>query len=173
MKKDTKKLLISAILSAASVAIMYIGCLTPLDYTAIAMTSMAVVLAVIELNGKYPALIYVVTSILSLIILPNKASALLYTLFFGFYPILKAVFERRHHVVAWILKFSLFNTCLLVIITIVSRILLLEDTGLVMKIPVILIGNVTFLLYDIAFSQLIVLYVVKLRAKFKMKNYFE
>ena len=173
MKNDTKKLLISAILSAASVAVMYIGCLTPLDYTAIAMTSMAVVLAVIELNGKYPILIYVVTSILSIIILPNKASAVLYAMFFGFYPILKAVFERRHPVVAWILKFSLFNTCLLLIITIVSHVLFLEDTGLIMKISVILIGNVTFLLYDIAFSHLIILYVVKLRAKLKLKNYFE
>ena len=86
MNKNTKRLAISAILSAASVAVMYIGCLTPLDYTAIAIASIAVVFAVIELNGKYTYLIYVVTSVLSLLILPNKASALMYTMFFGFYP---------------------------------------------------------------------------------------
>jgi hypothetical protein len=173
MNKNTKKLLISAILSAASVAVMYIGCMTPLDYTAIAMAAIAVVLAVIELNGKYPILIYVVTSILSLLILPNKSSALLYAMFFGFYPILKAVFERFHPIVAWILKFSLFNTCLLLLITIISRVLFIEDTGLVMKVPVIILGNIAFLLCDIAFSQLITLYIVKLRAKLKLKNYFE
>jgi hypothetical protein len=173
MKTNTKKMAVSAILSAASVAIMYIGCLTPLDYTAIAMTSMAIVFAVIELNGKYPLLIYTVTSILSLLILPNKTSALFYTLFFGFYPMFKAMFERRHYVIAWILKFSLFNTCLLLLITVTVYILHLADTGLGMQITVILFGNFTFLLYDIAFSQLVTLYLVKLRKKLKLKNYFE
>ena len=173
MKTNTKKIAVSAILSAVSVAVMYIGCLTPLDYTAIAMASMAVVFAVIELNGKYPLLIYAVTSILSLLLLPNKASALLYTMFFGFYPMFKEMFERRHYVVAWILKFSLFNTCLLLLITISVYVLHLEDTGLAMQIPVILLGNIAFLLCDIAFSQMITLYLVKLRKKLKLKNYFE
>lgn len=173
MNKNTKRLAISAILSAASVAVMYIGCLTPLDYTAIAIASIAVVFAVIELNGKYTYLIYVVTSVLSLLILPNKASALMYTMFFGFYPICKAAFERRHHVISWILKFSLFNTCLLLLITVTTYILHIQDTGLEFRITVILLGNVTFLLYDIAFTQLITMYLVKLRTKLKLKNYFE
>lgn len=173
MNKNTKKLAISAILSAASVSVMYIGCLTPLDYTAIALASIAIVFAVIELNGKYPYLIYVVTSVLSLLILPNKASALMYAMFFGFYPICKAAFERRHYVISWILKFSLFNTCLLLLITVTTYILHIQDTGLELRITVILLGNVTFLLYDIAFTQLITMYLVKLRTKLKLKNYFE
>jgi len=172
-KTKTKKLILSAILSALSVVIMYIGCMTPLDLSLVAVVSMAVVFAVIELNGKYPFLIYVVTSILSVLLLPNKETALIYALFAGFYPMCKAYFERLHYILAWILKFSLFNTCLLLIITISFYVLHLEDTGLEMKIIVILLGNVTFLLYDIAFSKLIIVYMVKLRAMFKLKNYFE
>lgn len=173
MKTNTKKLAVSAILSAASVALMYIGCLTPLDYTAIALASAAVVFAVIELNGKYPLLIYLTTSVLSILILPNKSSALMYTMFFGFYPIFKAMFERLHYIITWILKFSLFNTCLLLLITVTTYILHLDDAEFTMHIVVILLGNVTFFLYDIAFSQMITLYLVKLRAKFKLKNYFD
>lgn len=174
MKKNiTKKIVLSAILAALSVAVMYIGCLTPLDYTAIAIASIAIVFAVIEMNGKYPFLIYAVTSILALLLLPNKSSALIYTMFFGFYPLCKAFFERRHYIISWILKFSLFNTCLLLLITVATYILHLEETGLEFRIVTILLANVTFLLYDIAFTKLITLYLVKIRSKLKLKNYFE
>lgn len=174
MKKDKMiKLTVSAILSSLSVVILYIGCMTPLSYTAVALVSLATVFAVIEFGGKFPFLIYAVTSVLSLLIVHEKSTALFYVLFFGYYPICKAVFERLHYIISWILKASVFNTALLIIITVSVYILHLEDTGLEMRLVVILLGNLTFVLYDIALNKLITLYLVKIRAAFKLKDYFE
>ena len=41
---------------------------------------------------------------------------LLYLLFGGIYPIFKAMFERLHYIVAWVLKLSCFNTMLTMLI---------------------------------------------------------
>lgn len=170
--KKVKKITISAIFCAISVIMLYVGSVTVLDYTLIAFASLFVVFAVIELGDSFPYLIYAVTSVLALLILPNKSTALLYAMFAGYYPIAKAAFERKHYAVSWILKFSLFNSALLMVIVVSNYVLHLPDTGFDFKIPVILLGNLTFFLYDITFSKLITLYLVKLRSLLRLNNYF-
>lgn len=169
----TKKLAASAILSALSVVLMYLACMTSLDLTLVVASSFAVVFAVIEFGGKYPFLIYAVTGALALAVVPNKSTALIYVMIVGYYPMAKAAFERKHYVVAWLLKLSLFNTAMLLTILMAKYILHLPDTGLGFDVITVLLGNAAFVLYDIAASKLILLYFVKLRAKLKIKNYFE
>ena len=110
--------------------------------------------------------------ILSLLLLPDKFSGVVYLLFGGIYPILKEFFERLHYVISWILKFSVFNTALLLLIAVSVYVMHVEDTGLGFNWVVFGLGNLTFLLYDIAMTKLISLYLVKLRRLFGFKDYF-
>ena len=165
---------ISAILSALGVLLLYLGSVIEvLDLSTGALASLIVILAVIEMNGRWPWLIYGVTSVLSLIILPNKFIALLYLLFCGVYPIAKAAFERLNYIISWILKFSMFNTALLITIFATKHILHIPDSGMDYSWLVFGVGNLTFLLYDIAVTNLITVYLIKLRKLFGLKNYFE
>ena len=76
--KKTKRLSISAVLTALSVAIMYIGALTGvLDISAVVIASFAVMLADFELRIPYNLMVYAGTSVLSFLILPNKQTALM------------------------------------------------------------------------------------------------
>ena len=173
MHSKTKKLAISAVMSALGVVIMYIGAVVSvLDLTMVAMASLIIFFAVIELQGPYPWLVYSVTAILGILLLPCKECATMYLLFGGLYPIFKEMFERLHPIVCWILKFSFFNTSLLLIITIVVYILHVPDTELSFGWLIFLCGNGVFLLYDIATTKLVTLYMVKLRKLLKLKNYF-
>lgn len=172
--KNTKKITLAAILSTLGVIVLLLGSIfTMLDLTMVAIASLLVVMAVIELGGCYPYLIWLVTGILSMLLLPSKFSAILYIVFGGIYPILKAMFERLHFVVAWILKLSYFNTMLTLLIFLCNYVFKLSDTDLGYNFIVYILCNGVFVLYDIAASEMIVLYMIKLRKMLGLKNYFK
>ena len=178
---NTKKIALSAILSASGVIFLLFGSLIEvLDLSAAALAGFIVVIAVIEIRGKYPVLIYFTVSLISLLILPNKLPAVFFILFGGIYPLFKAQFERRHPAVAWALKFSMFNVILWLLIffvrllTMRGLIELREDIGFLktFEILVFLVANFAFLLYDIAMTRAINLYLIKIRRLLKLENYF-
>jgi len=159
-------------LSALSVVILYLGSLIDvLDASMAVIASLACVIAVIEFGKAAPWLIYSVTSVLSLLLLGNKSGAVMYAAFFGFYPILKEVFEKRSKIVSWILKEVTFNIALVVCFLIIRF-------GIFVGIPPIpiamyIIGAVlleaVFVLYDIALTRLISVYIFKIRKRLKLK----
>ncbi|MDD6799832.1 MAG: hypothetical protein PUE85_05385 [Firmicutes bacterium] len=177
MKKTrikTKNIALSAVLIALGVVILYIGSIiNVLDLTMAAIASLIIFFTVIELQGKYPYLIYAATGLLSALILPDKYAAVVYILFAGIYPIFKEMFERLHSVICWILKLSMFNTSLLLTIAVSVYALHIEDTGLGFTAAVLLLGNLAFVLYDIAMTKLITLYLIKLRKLFGLSDFFE
>jgi len=170
---QARKVAIAALISALGVVILYIGSIiTVLDLTTIAAASMLVVLAVIELGGAFPWLVWAVTGILALLLLPNKEVSMFYLLFGGPYPIFKAMFVRYHPVVSWILKLSFFNTSLLLIITAVAYIINVPETELDFRLIIFAVGNAVFVLYDAAASKIIAFYLVKLRRMLRLGSYF-
>ena len=96
---QARKVAIAALISALGVVILYIGSIiTVLDLTTIAAASMLVVLAVIELGGAFPWLVWAVTGILALLLLPNKEVSMFYLLFGGrilYLSHVRAVSPRR------------------------------------------------------------------------------
>lgn len=172
--KRSRQIAVSAILSALGVLLLYLGSVFEiLDLTTAAAASFITAFAVIEIGGTSAWLIYAVTGVLALILLPNKFIAVFYVLFAGFYPIMKEKFERLHYVVSWILKLSLFNTSLLFVVLVSKTLLHLPEDELGFTIPVFALGNGAFLLYDIAMSKIITVYLVRLRSRLHLKNYFE
>ena len=158
-------------LSALGVVFLYIGSVIQvMDITMAVVASICCVLAVIEFGGSYPWLVYAVTGVASLIILPQKEAAVIYILFFGFYPILKQKLEKKRRLTAWILKELIFNVSLAVMLILSSLLLTADGTE---PLPVFLsfvaIAEVTFPIYDIALTRLITVYVYRIRKKIKIK----
>ena len=180
----TKKIAVSAILSALAVIFLALGSLIEvLDLSSAAVAGFVIVVAVIELEGKYPVMIYFAVSILSILTLPNKFPALFFIFFAGCYPIFKYHFERFHHIVAWVVKFSMFNIFLAFMILSVNFLvgrgfLSLSGEGYLsdifgdLKIFIFGVANFAFLLYDIAMTRIINLYIIKIRKIIGFKNYF-
>lgn len=117
----------------------------------------AIVFAVSEIIGKKWALgVFFVTSLISFILLTDKEAALNYTLFFGYYPLLKPVYEKLPKVISWVVKLLGFNIAITIIGLIVTFIFKLpfldEDLG-GFTIPLFaLLFNVVFVMYDIMFT---------------------
>jgi len=180
----TKKIALAAILSAFGVVFLTIGSfIGVLDLSSAAIAGFVIVIAVIELGGRYPVMMYFVISVLSILVLPNKYPAVFFIFFGGFYPIFKAYIERFHYIVAWVVKFSMFNFFLAVMILLIKFLSEkgflppFEDNNLydffgIFKIIVFIVANFTFLLYDIAMTRIINLYIIKIRKIIGLKNYF-
>ena len=184
-KNLTVKIALSATLSALGVIFLMLGSIIDvLDLSSAVLAGFAVVIAVIEIGGKYPVLMYAVISIASVLILPNKYPAVFFIFFGGFYPIFKAYLERFHYIIAWIVKFSMFNIFFAFMILTVrflsEKNLLppLEDINFLrnfkesLKFIGFAIANIVFLLYDIAMTRIITLYIIKIRKMLRLKNYF-
>ena len=167
---NTKRLTVCAMLSALSVILLYVGSLVEVaDFSMAVIASLACVFAVIEYGKSAPWLVFFVTAVLSLVLLPNKTPAVTYALFFGFYPILKERFERRGGKLCWIFKEIVFNVCLALMV-VIFKFLLWTGADIPAELYVIgvVLCEVIFILYDIALTRLISFYVYRLRKKFKL-----
>ena len=167
-----KRIGVSGVLVALSVIILYLGCaIEVLDLTMSAIVSLMVMVIVIELGYGYAWLTYLATAILSILLLPQKTPAIFYACFMGFYPIIKAKLERlKSRAAQWVIKEIVFNVCLVVLMLLSRYLLYLDSDGLfVFEAVFFILANGTFVLYDIALTRLISLYIFKLRKKFKIK----
>lgn len=172
--KQVKHLTISAMLSALGVIILGLGSVIEvLDISVAVIASLLVVYAVIEIGGAYPWLIWVVTSVISLLLLPLKTPALFYAMLTGYYPILKQKIERRFaRLPAWGFKAGVLVISFGLIWGISKLFFpeLLETTGgWIMAAAVLALGVVCFVLYDFALTKLITAYFVKWQKRFKIK----
>ena len=165
-----KKIVVAGVLAALSVIILYLGCaIEVLDLTMSAIVSLLVVVIVIEMGYKYAWLTYIATSILSIIILPQKSPAIFYACFMGFYPIIKSYLERINSaLVRWIIKLVVGNAALALMFILMSLFLPDEFEGGWLMLVTYLLGIIAFLMYDVALSKLITLYFVRIRDRIKI-----
>ncbi len=114
---------------------------------------------VIEDGKRAAFLTFLATALLGLIILPNKLLMLPYILYFGYYGILKSIFERGPDILReWLFKLLSFNLALFVFY-ITGRCLF--HFPFESKLPVIfllILAQVYFLIYDYCYSLFIANY---------------
>ena len=90
--RQSAKTALAGIISALAVAIMFATTIIPfLTYALSAISGALLLLMVIEINRRWAFTSYVAVSILSILLLNDKEAALMYILFFGYYPIMKSV----------------------------------------------------------------------------------
>ncbi len=156
-------------LAALSVALLYVGSVIEvLDISAAVIASLLCIVAVIELGGSAPWLVYSVTSVLSLVLLPYKMPAFMYAVFFGFYPIIKEKLERHlKRWLAWVIKIVIFNVAIFATVTASKWLFVAEATTIGFEIAFIALAELTLVLYDIALTRVVTLYIFKLRKRFK------
>lgn len=168
-KSNTKKTVLISMFAALSVALLYVGSIIEvLDISAAVVASLLCIVTVIEYGGGAPWLVYAVTSVLSLVLLPYKMPAFMYAVFFGYYPIIKEKLEKHlKKPVAWVVKELIFNVAIIAITAASRWLFLSEDSPIAFEIAFIALSEVAFVLYDIALTRVVTVYIFKLRKRFK------
>lgn len=153
-------------LAALGAAVLFIGTVTGImDLTGLCVASLFTAIAVVELGGAYPYLIWAVTGVISLFILPDKSVAAGYVLFGGIYPMLKLYFERLGRILEWAAKLG-YGAVVLGALYALSRFVfgIPQETGW-LAIGLGVGYAVFFVIYDYALSVAMTLYMRRLRPK--------
>jgi hypothetical protein len=154
---------------------MFLTGLVPFaTYALPALAGAMLVAVVIEIGSKMALLAYVSVSILSVFIVPDREAAMMFIVFFGYYPILKEKLESiPSRVIEYALKLGLFNATIVAgyaVMTYVLGIPLLSDGAEEFgkyAVPILLFsGNVVFCVYDYALTRYISVYVKWFKPRF-------
>ncbi len=176
--KQSSKCAIGGIVAAVSLVLMISVAIIPfLTYALPAVAGLFIVFVVIEIDKKWAFGVYCTVAILGMLLVPDKEVAVMYLAFFGYYPILKSVIEARTHVaVGWIIKVLTFAATMAASYYLMIKLMGVtidetEEFGM-MAYPLLLgMGTVAFIMYDIALTKMITLYLMKWQKHFK--RYFK
>lgn len=166
--KTSVKVSLGGIVAALSLVLMFLTSVIPFGtYAFPTFAGILLVLLVVNLGYGYAFAVYFVTAALSFLLVTDKEAALYYTIFLGYYPIIKSVIERiRMRAVQYLVKLILFNACMIGAFFIGSALLSIpkesfELFGVYLPWVFLLIGNVFFIFYDICVTRLVTLYYLK------------
>lgn len=164
--KQTKKISICSVFVALSIVLMFCTSLLPfLTYALPAFAGLLITIIVIEIDKKWAFGIYAAVSLLTAFIVPDKEAAAMYIAFFGYYPLIKSVFEKHlPRVLEYILKILVFNVAMVGAYCFLFFVLgmPIDEYGDLGKfaIPVLLgLGNIFFIVYDFALTKLVTVYI--------------
>lgn len=171
--KQSSKTAICGMIAALSVVIMMLTIIPVMTYTAPAFAGIMLMIVVIEINKKWAFGVYAAVGILSLLLATDKEAAVMYVAFFGYYPVIKAVLESKlPRIAEWIVKFLIFNVTMVASYFVLIGVfgISMEDMNELGKYgPLILLalGNVVFLVFDIAITRIATLYIIKWQKQFR------
>lgn len=154
--------------TALIVILLFIaGVIDVLDYTVAAICSLVITFMIIEFGNAEAFGVYLASSVLSILIIPSKVSALLYIAFCGWYPFVKRYAEILPDKLTLIIKLIVFNGIVATIFFLGKKLFLIENIPSHLFFILIALSNFTFIIYDKLITKLIWLYANKYRSKLK------
>lgn len=173
--KQSSRTALGGILAALSLVLMFLFAVFPsATIAAPAVASILLIFAVLEMGKGWAFGIYVAVSILALLVIPSKEAAVLYAVFFGYYPILKAILEKHIHkrVLEWFVKILLFCVVMTASYYLMIRFMGIEfeeiDKYGKAAVPVLLsVGTVAFVGYDYCLTLFVGEYLRRWQKRFK------
>lgn len=169
--KRNFKIVFCALCAAASTVIMLGGYLPYFTYSVPAIAGLCIMAALIEFKDKWAWLGFL-ASVLPVMLFCENEVKLLYVAFFGYYPIIKAYYEKIPNKIlsyaAKILHFNIFFAVAFFLTTVFIGVFGTDGTA---QTPLFIaafwvVCNIAFVLYDICISKLAAVYLLKLHPLF-------
>lgn len=177
-KKISYKVSLGGIVSALCLVMMFLtAVIPPLNITLPLFAGMLISVVAIEISHSWAFVTYVVVSVLSFFLTPDKEAAIFFAVLFGYYPILKDVTEKiKFKLFQWIIKIIIFNAAIVIIYQLTVKLLgtvdLIEEFGFMkqyMLPALLLIFNFILILYDVTLGMIKDAYVKWFRPTFLKK----
>lgn len=172
MHSSTKWIALCGILSALATVILFLGGIFPLaTFTAPALAGILLWPIGLEFNLQSGLMSWAVVGLLSLFIVPDKEMSLIFLFLLGFYPQIKGKLDKiRRKPLQWAAKMAVFFAT---VFSMYGLILFLfpiseiaeefKDAKSFFLVFLILIGALTFVLYDLCLDRIRLVYYYRLR----------
>jgi len=170
MNRKTRDLTLSALFAALTLISLYIAAVWPTGlFGLVAFASLFGAAAVVEAGIAPGIYVYAASSVLGVLLLPDKAAPILHIFFFGYYPVAKSLIERLNSKIAqWALKLSVFNIALSALWFLFGALVLDFGDNPPDLILLHLCGSAVFALFDYGYTKVIWLYISRV-SKFTRK----
>ena len=162
MGDSAKRIARSAALTALGVVLLLLTNLIPAGKLGLmAVASVPVCIALMLYGCAWSAGVFALTALLGFLLFPGT-TAIGYALFFGYYPIVKSIFERvRGPWQPWALKLALYAAAFTAY-WLLARALFSGTDELLPWYALFLIGAIVFIVYDWCYSLIIRFYLDKI-----------
>ena len=158
MRSGTRAMAVCAMTAALSVVVMLLGAVLELGmYAAPLFAGLFFIPVGWRFGRKYHVMLYVVSSVLCFLLVPNVEENLMLAGLFGWYPIVRPWLQKLPKFLRLPLKLLVFNAAVIAVEALVLLVLVPESLGSVLLWIMLALGNVTFLLYDILIPRMTVL----------------
>lgn len=167
MPGTSKKVALGGVLGALCIICLYLAVYLPtsrLFFYGVSSVFSSIML--VESGNRWAWIFYFATSLLALLLIPNKVGIIPYAAFFGLYGMIKYYIEGiRNTAIELILKGAFFSLGLFLAILVVKELFMGEVFS---KLPLwaLIIGAlVVFYIYDYAYTQFVVFYETRIRKR--------
>jgi len=171
--KRTKKMALAGMLCALAVVVMLLGGVIPLaTFVCPAVAGLMLIPIFVECGEKFCYGAYVAVAALALILCADKEAALVFA-FLGYYPALRWRIEQiRSMALRVIVRLAVFNISIGIMYALIIWVFQMQaiinemqEMGVILNAVMLLIGNVTLLMYDRVLKVFTSIYIHKLRDK--------
>lgn len=162
---QARQLALGGVLASLAVVILILGGLVPVGtYVAPMLASLPLIALLAELPMSLCFGWFAVVATLSVLLCPDRETACVFV-FLGWYPIVRPALDRLPKLPRLSSKLLIFNAAvaalyglLLLVFRLEALIAEARETGAVLFAALLLLGNLTFLLFDVLLERLTVIY---------------
>ncbi len=160
-----KPLALGGVLAALAVVLLLLGGMIPVGtYAAPMLAALPLTVLLAELPRRLCAVWYAVTAMLAILLCPDRETAFVFV-FLGWYPILRPALDRLPRLPRLLCKLLIFNAAVAALYALLILVFRLEalvnearETGTALLIVLLLLGNLSFLLFDLVLRRMTALY---------------
>lgn len=165
---SARQIALGGIFAALAVVILLLGGMIQVGtYVAPMLAALPLVILLAELPGSLCLGWYAIVALLGVLLCPDKETAFVFV-FLGWFPLAKPRLDRLPKVPGLLCKLLLFNLSvagLYALLILVFRLDALvqeaQETGMILLIAILLLGNLSFILFDLVLGRLTALYRIK------------
>lgn len=169
MKKNSKRIAVCGVTAALGVVIMLLGAVLGIGmYLAPMLVGACLIPIGREWGAKYQILLWAAISLLCLMLVSDLEENLMFLGLFGWYPILRPTLQKLSPVLRVVVKLLIFNVVVIALELLLLLVLAPESMGAAWTALLLILGNVTFLIYDFVIPKFELLAAKYLKRIFRL-----
>lgn len=162
---NAKSVALNGILLALTIITLFFATIMPTSrFSLYALSSFYIAVTIMEYGIKSGWIFYFASSLLTLLLIPDKFAVIPFVIFFGVYGVIKFYIEKLHQwILEFVLKLIFFNICAAVLFLFANQFLI---KSIPTRFPwwiILIVAEVVFILYDYIYTLFVQYYNDKLR----------
>ena len=160
MRTSAKRMATCSMMAALSVVLMVLGAILELGMYACPLFAGLCFIPIGQKYGrKYHITLYVASSILCFLMVPNMEENLMFAGLFGWYPIARPKLDKLPKGLRFVCKILIFNIVIIAVESLVMLVLVPEAMESFFLILLLVLANVTFVMYDFVIPKIEIIFL--------------